>query len=171
MREKSVNPIFRIDVWVLLIYFLLLFFGWVSLCGASHNIGDVDFLSWDSRTGKQLAWIGCAIGLGSVIMMIEDRYYEILADVFYWFMVILLFITPFIAHDVKGSRSWLPLGPVSLQPAEFAKCATALVLAKLINQYGFTLIEMRNFAKAAGLILLPMVLSVLQKETRTALVY
>ena len=171
MREKSVNPIFRIDVWVLLIYFLLLFFGWVSLCGASHNIGDVDFLSWDSRTGKQLAWIGCAIGLGSVIMMIEDRYYEILADVFYWFMVILLFITPFIAHDVKGSRSWLPLGPVSLQPAEFAKCATALVLAKLINQYGFTVNKWQNLLRAAIVVLIPLVLIIMQKETGSALVY
>ena len=58
-----------------------------------------------------------------------------------------------------------------MQPAEFAKCATALAVAKLINQYGFSLNDMRNFAKAAGLILLPMVLIVLQRETGSALVY
>ena len=105
MREKNINPIFRTDGWVLLLYVLLLTFGWFSVCGASHNIGDVDFFSFESRTGKQLVWIACSLGLGGIILMIEDRYYEILADVFYWLMMLLLFITPFIAHDVKGSRS------------------------------------------------------------------
>ena len=171
MREKSINPIFRTDGWVLLLYVLLLVCGWLSVCGASHNIGDVDFFSFDSRTGKQLVWIGCSFGLGAFLLMIEDRYYEILADVFYWFMMLLLFITPFIAHDVKGSRSWIPLGPVSLQPAEFAKCATALALAKLINQYGFTLNKRRCLVRAAALVLLPFLLIVMQKETGSALVY
>ncbi len=171
MREKSINPIFRTDGWVLLLYVLLLVCGWLSVCGASHNIGDVDFFSFDSRTGKQLVWIGCSFGLGAFLLMIEDRYYEILADVFYWFMMLLLFITPFIAHDVKGSRSWIPLGPLSLQPAEFAKCATALALAKLINQYGFTLNKRRCLVRAAALVLLPFLLIVMQKETGSALVY
>lgn len=171
MREKNINPIFRTDGWVLLLYVLLLTFGWFSVCGASHNIGDVDFFSFESRTGKQLVWIACSLGLGGIILMIEDRYYEILADVFYWLMMLLLFITPFIAHDVKGSRSWIPLGPVSLQPAEFAKCATALALAKLINQYGFTLNRRRCLLRAAALVVLPFLLIVMQKETGSALVF
>ena len=171
MREKNINPIFRTDGWVLLLYVLLLTFGWFSVCGASHNICDVDFFSFESRTGKQLVWIACSLGLGGIILMIEDRYYEILADVFYWLMMLLLFITPFIAHDVKGSRSWIPLGPVSLQPAEFAKCATALALAKLINQYGFTLNRRRCLLRAAALVVLPFLLIVMQKETGSALVF
>ena len=86
-------------------------------------------------------------------------------------MMFVLLITPFIAHDIKGSKSWVSLGFCNIQPAEFAKCATALAVAKLIDQYGFTLDNMHNFAKAAGLILLPMVLIVLQRETGSALVY
>jgi rod shape determining protein RodA len=54
-------------------------------------------------------------------------------------MIILLIVTIFIAPDTKGSRSWLVMGPVSLQPAEFAKFATALALAKYINSYSFSI--------------------------------
>ena len=48
-------------------------------------------------------------------------------------LMLLLIVTIFIAPDTKGSRSWLILGPVSLQPAEFAKFATALALAKYMS--------------------------------------
>ncbi len=172
MRERNkINPLFLTDGWVLLLYAVLLAFGWISVCGASHNIGDTEFFSWGSRTGKQLVWIGCSIGLGGILLMIEDRYFEMLADVFYWLMMIVLLVTPFIAHDIKGSRSWISLGPVSLQPAEFAKCATSLAIAKLINQYGFTLNKRKNFLRAAFIVLLPFCLIVMQKETGSALVY
>lgn len=170
-RGEGINPLFRADGWVLLLYVILLTFGWFSVCGASHNIGDTEFLSWSSRTGKQLVWILCSVGLGTMLLMIEERYFETLAGIFYGAMMILLLITPFIAHDIKGSRSWISLGPVSLQPAEFAKCATSLAIAKLLGQYGFTLNDRRNFLKAAAIVLLPFVLIVMQKETGSALVY
>lgn len=171
-RESTgINPLFRTDGWVLLLYILLLTFGWFSVCGASHNLGDTEFLSWSSRTGKQLVWMLCSVGLGTMLLMIEERYFESLADVFYWVMMLLLLITPFLAHDIKGSRSWISLGPVSVQPAEFAKCATALALAKLMSTYGFALNNTRHFLRAAAIVLLPFLLIVMQKETGSALVY
>ena len=171
LNENKQYPLFNADWVILLLYVVLLVCGWFSICGASHEIGDTDFFAWSARTGKQIVWIACAFGLGFVIMMTSDRYYDTLAGFFYWFMMFVLLITPFIAHDIKGSKSWVSLGFCNVQPAEFAKCATALAVAKLIDQYGFTLDKMHNFAKAAGLILLPMVLIVLQKETGSALVY
>ena len=169
--RKYGNPAARADWVVILIFLLLLIAGWLSICGASHNLGDTDFFSWGTRSGKQLAWIGCSIGLGGFLLMVDDKYFDTLAPFLYICMMLLLLVTPFIAHDIKGSKSWISLGPVSLQPAEFAKCATALAVAKVIGQYGFNLSNMRNFFKAAGLVLLPMVLIVLQKETGSALVY
>ena len=165
------NPLLAADWVVILIFIMLLGFGWMSVCGASHEIGDTDFLSWETRTGKQLTWICCSFGLGFFLLMLDDRYFDTLADLLYWLVIVVLIITPFIAKDIKGSRSWISLGPVNLQPAEFAKCITALAVAKLINQYGFTLSNMRHFARAAFVVLLPMVLIVLQKETGSALVY
>ena len=169
MQNRS--PLLSVDWVVVAIYLILLVCGWFSICGATHELGDTNFFDWDSRTGKQLVWIGLALILAFVLLLLDDRYLDTLSGLFYWLMVAVLFITPFIAKDIKGSRSWISLGICNIQPAEFAKCATALAVAKLINQYGFTLSEMRNFAKAAGLILLPMVLIVLQKETGSALVY
>ena len=169
MQNRS--PLLSVDWVVVAIYLILLVCGWFSICGATHELGDTNFFDWTTRTGKQLVWIGLALILAFVLLLLDDRYLDTLSGLFYWLMVAVLFITPFIAKDIKGSRSWISLGICNIQPAEFAKCATALAVAKLINQYGFTLSEMRNVAKAAGLILLPMVLIVLQKETGSALVY
>ena len=169
MQNRS--PRLSVDWVVGAIYLILRVCGWFSICGATHELGDTNFFDWTTRTGKQLVWIGLALILAFVLLLLDDRYLDTLSGLFYWLMVAVLFITPFIAKDIKGSRSWISLGICNIQPAEFAKCATALAVAKLINQYGFTLSEMRNFAKAAGLILLPMVLIVLQKETGSALVY
>ena len=164
-------PLFRADWVVIVVFMALLAFGWISICGASHEIGDTNFFTWEARTGKQLIWIGCAFFLGFFLLMFDDRYFDIVADAVYWLMMFVLLITPFIAKDIKGSRSWISFGAFSLQPAEFAKCATALAVAKLINQYGFSLNKMHNFIKAAAMILLPMVLIIMQKETGSALVY
>ena len=169
MQNRS--PLLSVDWVVVAIYLILLVCGWFSICGATHELGDTNFFDWTTRTGKQLVWIGLALILAFVLLLLDDRYLDTLSGLFYWLMVAVLFITPFIAKDIKGSRSWISLGICNIQPAEFAKCATALAVAKLINQYGFSLNDMRNFAKAAGLILLPMVLIVLQKETGSALVY
>ncbi|MDD6124384.1 MAG: rod shape-determining protein RodA [Bacteroidales bacterium] len=171
MLQETKFPLFKADWVVILLYVTLLVCGWFSICGATHEIGDTNFFDWEVRTGKQLVWIGCAFTLGFVILMTDDKYYDTLADLFYWGMMVVLLVTPFVAKDIKGSRSWVNLGFCNVQPAEFAKCATALAVAKLINQYGFSLNDMRNFAKAAGLILLPLVLIIMQRETGSALVY
>ena len=169
--DRLQNPAFRADWLVILLYLLLICAGWISICGASHEIGDTDFFSWGTRSGKQLVWMGCSLGLGIFLLMIDEKYFDMFAEVFYYVVLVVLIITPFIAKDIKGSRSWISLGFMNLQPAEFAKCATALVVAKLCGQYGFVLSNMRNLMKAVGLILIPMALIILQKETGGALVF
>jgi rod shape determining protein RodA len=109
--------------------------------------------------------------LGSVLLMLDDRYYDIFAYIIYGLMLILLFATIFNPHTIKGSRSWLILGPLRLQPAEFAKFATALALAKLMTIYNYDIHNWRHFGAALAIILLPMTFIVLQRETGSALVY
>ena len=169
--SQRTNPLLQVDWVVILLYIALLTFGWFSICGASHEIGDTDFFNMATRTGKQLMWIGLGFGLGIFLLLLDERYFDITANVLYGLMMVVLLITPFVAQDTKGSLSWISFGSVKLQPAEFAKCVTALALAKLIGTYGFDMTKYRCMAKAVGLILLPMVLIVLQKETGSALVY
>ncbi|MBQ4525067.1 MAG: rod shape-determining protein RodA [Bacteroidaceae bacterium] len=171
MRKRKENVWKSIDWITVLLYLVLVTCGWFSICGASYTYGETDLFSFDSRSGKQLVWIGCSMGLGFVLLMLEEKIYEVLAYLFYAAMMLLLLVTPFIARDIKGSLSWISLGPVSLQPAEFAKYATALALAKMMSSYGFTLDKGKNFIRAIFLILLPMILIIMQKETGSALVY
>lgn len=171
IRKRKENVWKSIDWITVLLYLVLVTCGWFSICGASYTYGETDLFSFDSRSGKQLVWIGCSMGLGFVLLMLEEKIYEVLAYLFYAAMMLLLLVTPFIARDIKGSLSWISLGPVSLQPAEFAKYATALALAKMMSSYGFTLDKGKNFIRAIFLILLPMILIVMQKETGSALVY
>ena len=165
------SAILSADWVVLVVYLLLMAFGWFSICGASHEIGDTDFFDFATRSGKQLVWMGLALVIGLVILLIDDQYYDQLTGLLYVLTMVLLLVTPFIAKDIKGSRSWISLGPVNLQPAEFAKCVTALAVAKMCGQYGFSLDKMRNLLKAAFIVLLPMALIIMQKETGSALVY
>lgn len=105
-------------------------------------------------------------------MLVDDWFFETYAYPIYIATVLLLIATIFIAPDIKGSHSWIVLGPVSLQPAEFAKFATALALAKLFNGYNFTLnSKALNYAKALLIILLPAVIIKAQDETGSALVF
>lgn len=160
-----------LDWWTIGIYLALLTFGWISVCGASYTYGDTDIFSLDTRSGMQIVWIGTSICLGFVLLTLDDHFYDTFAFFIYVGMLLLLFATIFNPHEIKGSRSWLVLGPLRLQPAEFAKFATALAVAKLMSTYGFTMNNWKHFASACLMIVLPMVFIVAQKETGSALVY
>lgn len=171
MAIRNVNLWRSIDWFTIILYFILVTFGWLSICGATYDFGDPDFLRFDTFTGKQLLWIGCAMGLSLVLLNIEKKYYEMMAYPVYTAFIILLAITIFIAPDINGSHSWLKLGPISIQPAEFSKFATALCLARLLSTYGFSMSKRSDMAKMLLVVVLPMLLIVLQNETGSALVY
>ena len=122
--EKSDNQkgiLQSLDWWTIGIYLALLAFGWVSVCGASYTYGDTEIFSLSTRSGMQIVWIGTSICLGFIILMLDDRYFDTFAYVIFGLLVLLLFATIFNPHEIKGSRSWLVLGSLRLQPAEFAK--------------------------------------------------
>ena len=170
--DKKENSVLRnIDWWTVAIYIALLTFGWISVCGASYSYGDTDIFSLSTRSGMQIVWIGTSITLGFVLVMLDDRFYDTFAYIIYALLLLLLFATIFNPHTIKGSRSWLVLGPLRLQPAEFAKFATALALAKFMSIYGYNIQQWKHFAATLAIILLPMLFIVLQRETGSALVY
>lgn len=171
MPTRSVSVWRTLDWVTIVLYLCLVIGGWLSICGASYNFGEINFFSFDSRMGKQFMWIGLSFFLGFVLLMLESEFYENLSYFIYVGMMLLLALTIVIATDVKGSRSWLHLGPISLQPAEFAKFATALALAKFMSIYGFTLKNKRHLLTVITIIFLPMGLIVMQHETGSALVY
>ncbi|MCR4603289.1 MAG: rod shape-determining protein RodA [Prevotella sp.] len=172
MNNKPKGVLRSIDYWTILIYVLLLGLGWMSVCGASYDYSvDTDLLSLDTRSGMQIVWIGTSLVLALFIMLLDDRYFDTFAYVLYGVMLLLLFATIFNPHSIKGSRSWLVLGPVRLQPAEFAKFITALALAKFMSRYGYDIHNWKDFLKTLAIIFAPMLFIVMQRETGSALVF
>ena len=171
MAIRNVNLWRSIDWLTVILYFVLVAFGWLSICGATYDFGDPDFLSFDTHTGKQLIWMGCAVVIALVLLNIERKYYEMLAYPIYVAFILLLAVTIFVAPDIKGSHSWLAFGPIRIQPAEFSKFATALCLSRLLSTYGFSMERRSDMVKMIAIVVLPMLLIVLQNETGSALVY
>ena len=158
--------------WVTIgLYVVLLFWGWFSVCGACYDYHHPDLFSFELNSGKQFVWILSSLLLAGALLLIEKRFHYKSSMLVYALMMFLLLLTIFIAPDTKGSRSWIPLGPVKLQPAEFAKFAVALAVGKLMERYGFRLSNSKDFMRVVVLFILPMLLIIAQKETGTALVY
>lgn len=154
-----------------ILYLILIFCGWVSIYAASYDFDNASIFDFAERSGKQLMWIGLSLMLAFMILMVDFRVYEAYAYLIYGILILLLIATIFLAPDIKGSHSWLVLGPVSLQPAEFAKFATALALARSFGTYGFSLKNRRDLIQAICIIVLPIVLIIAQQETGSALVF
>ena len=161
----------KVDWFTVVLYLILIVVGWLTVCGASYSFDNTDFFDFSTRAGKQFVWICCSFGIAFVLMMLDDDLYDMFSYLIYAALIVLLIITLVIAPETKGSRSWLNFGPVSLQPAEFAKFATALALSKFMSEYGFTIKSWKNAGIIAAIILVPMVIIVLQQETGSALVY
>ncbi|WP_080904597.1 rod shape-determining protein RodA [Parabacteroides sp. Marseille-P3160] len=160
-----------VDWFTILLYVLMIVTGWFCICGASYEFDSNSFFDPNGRPGSQMLWIATSFVLIFIILMLEKSFFEVYAYVIYAIIILLLIATIFLAKDIKGSYSWLVLGPVHIQPAEFAKFATALALAKWMSTYGFVLNTARNFALTIAFILLPMCCILLQKETGSALVF
>ena len=154
------------------LFLALVFFGWLNIYGASYTFDQTSIFDFSNRAGKQFTWILGSLFLGGVLLLIDYKTYDVLAYIAYGLMLLLLLATPFLAHDIKGSLSWISLGPVSLQPAEFAKCIVALAVAKYMGRYEYKIRSWRDLIVPFVLIGVPaIIIMVLQKETGSALVF
>lgn len=162
----------RVDKTALILYLLFVFVGWFNIYAASFDLENAtDMFDLSTKAGAQLIWIGTSLLLAFALLKIEVRFYETYAFLFYIFGIVLLVITAIFAKEINGSRSWLQLGPFSLQPAEFMKFILSLTLAKVFYAYDFKLMEKKNLLMVISLILLPVIIVIFQSETGTALVY
>ncbi len=146
--------------------------GAISIYAASYDFDNASLFDLNEFSGKQILWIGLSLILGTIILIVDYRIYKIYAYPIYGVVILILIMTIFLAPNIKGSHSWLVFGPISLQPAEFGKFATALALAKLFDSYNFSLnAKISNYFRALIIIFIPIILILLQRETGSALVY
>lgn len=159
------------DWFTVALYLIMIVAGVFSIYAASYDFDNASIFSGDEFSGKQIQWIGFALGLAVILMVFDARVYESYAYLIYALLLVIMFVTIFIAPDIKGSRSWLVLGPLRFQPAEFGKFATALALAKLFSGYNFKLNNKKSYFQALAIICMPILLILAEKETGSALAY
>ena len=169
--RKAKNIFANIDKITILLYILLVFFGWINIYASQYN--DDNFFVFDltSRYGKQLFFIAIACFIAFFSLIIDWKFYYSLSYLFYISIILLLISVLFKGTIVGGSISWFELGNFKFQPSEFAKFTTALAVAKYYNNIYFKKITIINKIKTYAIILLPFSLIVLQNDLGTALVF
>ncbi len=161
----------NLDWLTIFLYILLVFLGWANIYAAVYNEEHSSILDMSQRYGKQLMWIIAAFILAAALVIIDSRVYVSFAYVFYGLVMILLIGVLVFGQEVKGSRSWFQIGGFAVQPAEFAKFATALALAKFTSSYNFKLTQFKSIAVIGVILLLAVMLIFLQNDTGSAIVF
>ena len=169
-REDNITH--KIDWVTVLIYGTIVFLGWLNIYAVTYDENaTTSIFSLDLNSGRQLVFIGGSLLIISAILIIDRQFYETFAYIIYGLLMIMLLLVPIIGKEVGGNKAWLGIGSFGVQPSEFAKFATALVVAKTIGSIGFRMDNLRNQLILFALIGGPMLLILLQKDTGTALVF
>jgi rod shape determining protein RodA len=169
--QRDIKIWVRIDKTSILLFLLLVTIGWFNIYAAVYNEEHKDILDFSQRYGKQFIWILAAIVLAVFIVIIDSRFYNFFAWFIYGILIFLLLLVLVFGKEINGARSWFEFGPVSLQPSEFAKFATALALAGFLNSRRQEMTKMRVILPATGLVLLPALLTALQPDMGSTVVF
>jgi len=158
-------------VWI---YFLLVAVGIMAIFGATYVEGDPvlqSFLGFKTDYSKQFYFFIVALGIGLLILLTDSKFFPATSNIWYVAgIVLLLLVFPF-HSKVKGTESIIRLGGFQFQPAEFCKICVALALAKYLSRPDTDFSKTRSHLIAAGIALLPAIITILQKETGLALVF
>jgi rod shape determining protein RodA len=171
MKDTEVQ-INRVDWIAVSIYFALVMIGWFNIYAVVYDSQvEKSIFDFSISSGKQLIWIGTAIGLITLIMVADYRFFENLSLIIYLIFLLILVVTPFLGKEVNGQILSIGVGDFRIQPGEFAKFATALALAKVMERPTFDLSKRNYQLIAFGVLLVPVALILLQPDTGTAMVY
>ena len=171
MRQLENNIFKNIDWLTILLYTILVFFGWLNIYAASSTGNEADIFSFSTRYGKQLIFIVLSAPLIVLILFLNSKFYEQFASLIYIFSLVLLAGVLVLGKKINGATSWYNFGGISLQPSEFAKAFTALALAKLMSDRQYNLDLLKNQIKAFIIIFLPAFFIALQPDMGSVLIY
>jgi len=163
------NVAANLDRPLLLMYLALLFMGWANIYSAAYDPDHASIFDQSKEYGKQAVWMGISLTLGGLILLVRGHIFRDWANGIYAFVLLLLALVLVIGKEVNGARAWFGVGSFGIQPAEFAKYATALALTRYLSGLK-ALIDLRSRVISGIIILAPVALIMLQPDTGTALV-
>ncbi|PKP37008.1 MAG: rod shape-determining protein RodA [Bacteroidetes bacterium HGW-Bacteroidetes-14] len=162
----------KLDWPLIITWFALVMIGWISVFASVYDEEHAHILDISQRYGMQFIWIITSLIIASFILfVINPKLYNVLAWILYFMSMLLLFAVIFVGVEVNGSKSWFMIGPVRVQPAELAKITTSFALASMMSAYNFRLKRFSSLVKVGLVIVVPMLLIILEKETGSALVF
>ena len=161
----------NMDKPLLLVYLLLVAAGWFNIYSVVYDPESMAGFSLATRYGKQLVFIGFAVLLAAFVMIADVRIFTQFAYLYYGICILLLLAVLVIGTEISGAKSWIKVGPLSIQPSEFAKVATCLAFAKYVSQPALNMKRSRTQLQAALWFLIPMVLILLQPDAGSVLVF
>jgi rod shape determining protein RodA len=163
---------FNVDWVTVLLYLALCTIGWFNIHAAVFDENHPSIIDFDTNYGKQFIYILSAMVIGTVILLLESRFLSALAPAFYVVTVLLLILVLVVGRNVGGNQAWISIGGgFRLQPSEFAKFATCLLLARYLSATNVKVTDPKSFLIAGGIILLPMLLIKMQPDDGSTLVF
>ena len=168
--RKEENLISYLD-WPLFISFLLmLIMGLATVYSVAYTPEDPSLFDLDKQYGKQSIWIGISLFLGLLVFLIDSDIYRKFAFPIYLSTLLLLVIVLFMPA-INGARAWIGIGSMGIQPAEFSKIASSLLIAKYISELSLKQQTIASVSRAIAIILVPMILILLQPDAGTFVVF
>jgi len=159
--------------WVtVLIYSILVIWGWFNIYASVYDPETASSIfDLSIRSGKQLLFIGTAVVLIVIILIVDFRVYESFAPILYLLFILLLVAVLVFGIKINGARSWFQLGSFRLQPAEFAKFATVLMLSKYVSGNNIKLSTFKDQFRSVLILVVPIALVLLQPDAGSAMVF
>ena len=168
---RETHRYFKFD-WITIILFLLLVgFGWLNILSASHTGETIDYLNFNEPYGKQLMFVFLTFGLIIIILSIDSKFYERFSSIIYVISMLSLVGLFVFGKNVNGATSWYAFGGMTIQPSEFAKAATALAVAKYVSDLNTDINKFKDQIQTFILIAIPAILVLLQNDAGSTIVY
>jgi rod shape determining protein RodA len=163
---------FNVDWLSVLLYLVLCTIGWFNIHAAVFDVNHPSLVDTATNYGKQFIFINVSLVVAMFILLLDSRFLIALSPAIYAVTVILLIVVLVIGKNVGGNQAWINMGGgFRLQPSEFAKLATCLLLARYLSGVNIKVSEPRSFLIAAAIIGFPMLLIMLQPDTGSTLVF
>ena len=124
---------FNVDWPIILTYITLCIIGWFNIHAAVYDPSNPSIIDLDTNYGKQFFFIISAFIIGLAILLLDGRFFNTFSPIFYGITILLLILVLIIGRNVGGNQAWIPIGNFRLQPSEFAKFATCLMLARYLS--------------------------------------
>lgn len=169
--SRSLNTLAEIDWTTVFLYLLLVLFGWMNIYAVNLTGKETQFFSLENRYALQLIWMGVSFLLALMISLIDSRFFSFIAYPAYAFAILVLILVILVGKEVNSSKSWIVLGPISLQPSEFAKLATVLALSKFLSGFNVKPSRLKHLLTALAIIAGPPLFIMLQPDFGSTLVY